>query len=113
METQIYIRGFPKATTKEELREYFNQYSSIEGVRIIKDYAFIVNLFIFRILKRLTMLIGLSATNKALSFKEENSKSKLQANLKSREGLNLTINVAIVVNWGIGNLLIIQEERVF
>ena len=53
------------------------------------------------------MLIELFMTNKALNFKEENSKSKLLANLKSLAALNLTINAATVVNSDIGNLLII------
>jgi RNA recognition motif-containing protein len=42
-QTQIYIRGFPKSTTQNDLRNHFSEYNSIEGVRIIKDYAFIVN----------------------------------------------------------------------
>lgn len=41
-QTQIYIRGFPKNTTTNQLRNIFSEYSSIDGVRIIKDYAFIV-----------------------------------------------------------------------
>lgn len=54
-QTQIYIRGFPKSTTQNDLRNHFSQYNSIEGVRIIKDYAFIVNGQLFRISKRSRM----------------------------------------------------------
>ncbi len=47
-QTQIYIRGFPKSTTQNDLRTHFSEYPSIEGVRIIKDYAFIVNVDSFQ-----------------------------------------------------------------
>lgn len=41
-QTQIYIRGFGRSTTSNDLRNHFSEYPSLEGVRIIKDYAFIV-----------------------------------------------------------------------
>jgi RNA recognition motif-containing protein len=39
---QIYIRGFPKTTTEEELRTTFSTFGDIKEVRMIRDYAFIV-----------------------------------------------------------------------
>jgi RNA recognition motif-containing protein len=39
---QIYVRGFPKYTTEEELRSIFSVYGDIREVRMIRDYAFIV-----------------------------------------------------------------------
>lgn len=39
---QIYVRGFPKYTTEEELRSIFGVYGDIREVRMIRDYAFIV-----------------------------------------------------------------------
>ena len=42
MQPQIYIKGFSKITTTEELQQLFSKYEGIHNVRIIKDYAFIV-----------------------------------------------------------------------
>lgn len=39
---QIYVRGFPKYTTEEELRSIFGAFGDIREVRMIRDYAFIV-----------------------------------------------------------------------
>lgn len=39
---QIYVRGFPKYTTEEELRSIFGAYGDIREIRMIRDYAFIV-----------------------------------------------------------------------
>ena len=40
---QIYVRGFPKYTTEEELRSIFGVYGDIREIRMIRDYAFIVS----------------------------------------------------------------------
>jgi RNA recognition motif-containing protein len=40
---QIYVRGFPKTTRESDLKDLFGKYGSIREVRIIRDYAFIVN----------------------------------------------------------------------
>jgi RNA recognition motif-containing protein len=42
---QIYVRGFPKSTREADLKELFGKYGAIREVRIIRDYAFIVNPF--------------------------------------------------------------------
>ena len=42
MSSQIYIKGFSRATSKEDLRDFFRNYQGIDDVRMIKDYAFIV-----------------------------------------------------------------------
>ena len=39
---QIYVRGFPKFTSEEDLRAAFNSFGEIKEVRMIRDYAFIV-----------------------------------------------------------------------
>jgi hypothetical protein len=39
---QIYVRGFPKYTTEEDLRTAFSTFGDIKEVRMIRDYAFIV-----------------------------------------------------------------------
>jgi RNA recognition motif-containing protein len=39
---QIYVRGFPKYTTDEELKTAFGVFGEIREVRMIRDYAFIV-----------------------------------------------------------------------
>jgi len=39
---QIYVRGFPKYTSEEDLRAVFNNYGDIKEIRMIRDYAFIV-----------------------------------------------------------------------
>jgi RNA recognition motif-containing protein len=41
---QIYVRGFPKYTTEEDLRSAFGNYGDIKEIRMIRDYAFIVNI---------------------------------------------------------------------
>ena len=40
---QIYVRGFPKYTTEEDLKTAFSPYGEIREVRMIRDYAFIVS----------------------------------------------------------------------
>jgi RNA recognition motif-containing protein len=40
---QIYVRGFPKYTTEEDLKAAFGPYGEIREVRMIRDYAFIVS----------------------------------------------------------------------
>jgi RNA recognition motif-containing protein len=40
---QIYVRGFPKYTTEEDLKTAFSPHGDIREVRMIRDYAFIVN----------------------------------------------------------------------
>lgn len=39
---QIYVRGFPKYTSEEELRTAFGTFGDIKEIRMIRDYAFIV-----------------------------------------------------------------------
>ena len=39
---QIYVRGFPKYTSEEELRSIFGAFGDIREIRLIRDYAFIV-----------------------------------------------------------------------
>lgn len=39
---QIYVRGFPKYTTEEDLRAAFKNFGEIKEIRMIRDYAFIV-----------------------------------------------------------------------
>ncbi len=39
---QIYVRGFPKYTTEEDLKAAFGPFGEIREVRMIRDYAFIV-----------------------------------------------------------------------
>lgn len=39
---QIYVRGFAKHTTEEDLRNSFSPYGDIREIRMIRDYAFIV-----------------------------------------------------------------------
>ena len=39
---QIYVRGFPKYTTEDELRSVFGKFGDIREIRMIRDYAFIV-----------------------------------------------------------------------
>jgi RNA recognition motif-containing protein len=39
---QIYVRGFAKYTTEEELRNIFAAFGDIREIRMIRDYAFIV-----------------------------------------------------------------------
>lgn len=41
---QIYVRGFAKYTTEEDLRAAFGPFGDIKEVRMIRDYAFIVPL---------------------------------------------------------------------
>lgn len=41
---QIYVRGFAKYTTEEDLRSAFGAFGDIKEVRMIRDYAFIVPL---------------------------------------------------------------------
>ena len=41
---QIYVRGFPKYTSEEDLRTAFSVFGEIREVRMIRDYAFIVTL---------------------------------------------------------------------
>ena len=40
---QIYVRGFAKHTTEEDLRNSFSPYGDIREIRMIRDYAFIVS----------------------------------------------------------------------
>ena len=40
---QIYVRGFPKYTTEEDLRSAFGSSGEIKEIRMIRDYAFIVS----------------------------------------------------------------------
>lgn len=49
---QIYVRGFPKFTSEEDLRAAFNQFGEIKEVRMIRDYAFIVAKYTSRSLIR-------------------------------------------------------------
>ena len=42
MSSQIYIKGFSRVTSKDDLRDFFRNYQGIDDVRMIKDYAFIV-----------------------------------------------------------------------
>lgn len=39
---QIYVRGFPKYTSEEDLRAAFGAFGDIKEIRMIRDYAFIV-----------------------------------------------------------------------
>lgn len=39
---QIYVRGFPKYTSEEDLRNIFSTFGDIKEIRMIRDYAFIV-----------------------------------------------------------------------
>lgn len=39
---QIYVRGFPKYTSEEDLKTAFGAYGEIKEIRMIRDYAFIV-----------------------------------------------------------------------
>ena len=41
---QIYVRGFPKYTSEEDLKAAFGAYGEIKEIRMIRDYAFIVPL---------------------------------------------------------------------
>lgn len=45
---QIYVRGFPKYTSEEDLRVAFSNFGDIKEVRMIRDYAFIVFSLLFR-----------------------------------------------------------------
>ena len=45
---QIYVRGFPKYTTEDELRTIFGVHGDIREIRMIRDYAFIVYFPTFR-----------------------------------------------------------------
>lgn len=47
---QIYVRGFPKFTSEEDLRGIFSAYGEIKEIRMIRDYAFIVHLLLLRCL---------------------------------------------------------------
>ena len=40
---QIYVRGFPKYTSEEDLKAAFGAFGDIKEIRMIRDYAFIVN----------------------------------------------------------------------
>lgn len=42
---QIYVRGFPKFTSEEDLRASFGVFGEIREVRMIRDYAFIVTVW--------------------------------------------------------------------
>ena len=46
---QIYVRGFPKSTRESDLKDLFGKYGSIREVRIIRDYAFIVNYLVTQV----------------------------------------------------------------
>ena len=39
---QIYVRGFPKYTSEEDLKAAFGVFGDIKEIRMIRDYAFIV-----------------------------------------------------------------------
>jgi hypothetical protein len=45
---QIYVRGFPKYTSEEDLRAAFSPFGEIREVRMIRDYAFIVRVVVAR-----------------------------------------------------------------
>jgi len=47
---QIYVRGFPKYTSEEDLKVAFSGFGDIKEVRMIRDYAFIVLSALFRFL---------------------------------------------------------------
>ena len=40
---QIYVRGFSKNCRESDLKDAFAKYGTIREVRLIRDYAFIVN----------------------------------------------------------------------
>ena len=108
---QIYVRGFPKYTSEEDLKSAFSSFGEIKEVRMIRDYAFIVSLkkFRFLILKnRFTKLLT-KWTEKISTILESEFKS--QDNPKNLKVLSLTTNAVSAEEKGIGNHFFIQEER--
>ena len=51
---QIYVRGFPKYTSEEDLKSAFGNFGEIKEIRMIRDYAFIVSIKTYRFLTRKT-----------------------------------------------------------
>ena len=41
-EPQIYVRGFPKYTSEDDLKESFAKFGDVREIRMIRDYAFLV-----------------------------------------------------------------------
>ena len=43
--SQIYIRGFPRQTSKDELKDTFRDFGRIRDVNLLNGYAFIVIIY--------------------------------------------------------------------
>jgi RNA recognition motif-containing protein len=40
--TSIYVRGFPRRTGERELEKMFETYGTVNDVRMVRDFAFVV-----------------------------------------------------------------------
>lgn len=40
--TSIYVRGFPRRTGERDLEKLFQTYGSVNDVRMVRDFAFVV-----------------------------------------------------------------------
>ena len=40
--TQIYVRGYPKKVGEQDLKKFYSRFGSVESVKLLKDYAFVV-----------------------------------------------------------------------
>jgi RNA recognition motif-containing protein len=40
---QIYVRGYPKKIGEQDLKKFFLKFGKVEEVRLMRDYAFVVD----------------------------------------------------------------------
>ena len=111
MQSQIYIKGFSRSTTKDDLRDFFRDYEGIDDVRLIKDYAFIVRLPSPRISKPPMKLKRLSAIRTALSSMARGSRLKSQASQKVAAAPKRSMYADTVGSSDTGENCLIQETR--
>ena len=85
---QIYVRGFPKYTSEEDLRNIFSTFGDIKEIRMIRDYAFIVTKLSLRYLtaKKLSKRL-LKKWMEKTSMNQE-SRWRLLVNLKNPKDPN-------------------------
>lgn len=103
---QIYVRGFPKYTSEEDLRTAFSTFGDIKEVRMIRDYAFIVHIAPSRFSIQRSPFRRQSMTPMAGTSTIPESRSRSQDSLRSPKDLSRTTSADSVARRDTGTFLI-------